>query len=875
VTATTTLVGRTSEGAFVAQRLAERRLVTLVGPGGIGKTSLARSVAERAAAHFPDGLRVVDLTVVDDADAVRESIAAQLGYSSFGALLDSPGDRPLLLVVDNCEHVVDAVADTIHQVLDSCRMPTVLATSRMALGVPGEAIVPIGPLELPPPGALTGAAVELFIERARDAGCHLEPSLEIAELCRGLDGVPLAIELAAARTRSMSPAELLERLGEGLDVLHRPRLRSAPRHRSLRAAIDWSFQLLDPDQQRIFTDLSVFSGPFSAPAAHAVVGEAHADLSATQDRLQDLVDASMLVAETSGATTRYRMLDTVRTLGRELLDRSGRRHLVEARFVDHVVSVAVDVIERGATTWADDALHDLLVAFGSIEVAVRWCLANDGEPDRVLLLTAVLWGLVHQAHTEAIGQLANVVVQRWRGSEHPMFADAVATAVTCQYMLGDHHGAIELASAHLADAERSPFAPATLRRAIAQAHRATGDTDAALRWFADAAGEARRLGLVSMATEAESARAQVFADLGRTDEALAAIDAARDEAQASHSGVGVAWATTIKGSILLRVDPAVAEKVLADALEECRSLSYDAGVGVCLRSLALAALLQDDVHTATTWVSELLDDMLARGTTYELRMVLDVAAPTLASAGLTDLARDLAATALSLPVVSITASVGHELFPLDATAGSALASRDAIRLLRNALAAPSDIDATTEERARGVFRSLGDTWEVGLGDHAVTVKAAKGLVDLATLLAVPGREVHCLDLAGAGVQQPDTGEVLDATARRAYEERVRDLQDELADAEADNDPVRAGRARHEMDSIVDELTRALGLADTVRTPGSTVERARSTVTQRVRASIRRIEALHPQLGRHLASSVRTGTYCCYDPELPVDWQLGS
>jgi hypothetical protein len=241
-------------------------------------------------------------------------------------------------------------------------------------------------------------------------------------------------------------------------------------------------------------------------------------------------------------------------------------------------------------------------------------------------------------------------------------------------------------------------------------------------------------------------------------------------------------------------------------------------------------------------------------------------------------AADLAATALSLPVVSITASVGHELFPPDPAGGRVLRIRDAILVTRaelNAVAAGGEPPAPAADAGErtGVFRRTGDFWEIGLGDVVATVRTGKGMDDLAALLRAPGREVHCLELMGTAVDERGTGEVIDATARRAYEQRVRDLQRELDEAEDDNDRGRAERARVELDAVVDELTAALGLGHRTRTAGGAAERARSAVTQRVRGTIRRIDKVHPPLGRHLRASVRTGTFCSYAPEDPVRWHL--
>jgi hypothetical protein len=318
-------------------------------------------------------------------------------------------------------------------------------------------------------------------------------------------------------------------------------------------------------------------------------------------------------------------------------------------------------------------------------------------------------------------------------------------------------------------------------------------------------------------------------------------------------------------------------RALDAALAEATRLRYEAAMSVALRSLALGDLCLDRPLEAAARVVELLEGLLARGSTYELRLVFDVAAALLARSGRAVAAADLAATALSLPVVSITASVGHELFPLDPTGGSVLPVRDAIRLTR------AEMDLLLSGRAAampdpdpgrsGVFRRTGELWEVGYGDGTATVVATKGMADLARLLGAPGREVHCLELAGAAVEEGGTGEVLDAAARRAYEARVRDLQQELDEAEADNDRGRAERAALELDAVVDQLTEALGLGGRSRNPGASAERARSAVTQRIRATIRRIDSVHPGLGRHLRASIRTGTFCSYAPEAPVRWQL--
>jgi hypothetical protein len=215
---------------------------------------------------------------------------------------------------------------------------------------------------------------------------------------------------------------------------------------------------------------------------------------------------------------------------------------------------------------------------------------------------------------------------------------------------------------------------------------------------------------------------------------------------------------------------------------------------------------------------------------------------------------------------------------LPAASRPPLLVRDAVVLARRELAHGREQSAVPPDAApvaptRAVFRRAGEVWEVEYANHAAHLRPSKGLDDLARLLAQPGREIHCLELAGAAVVQSSTGEVIDASARRAYEQRVRDLQADIDEAEADHDLARAERARVELDLLVDQLTAALGLGRKARRSGETSERTRSAVTQRVRVAIRRIDEAHPRLARHLDASVRTGTYCVYQPEESVHWLL--
>ena len=878
------LIGREHELTTLVDRLASRRVVTVVGPGGIGKTSLALAVADTVDGGYPLGAHLIDLTRVTAPDAVGGAIADQLGFPSFTALLDSPSDQPALLVVDNCEHVLDGAATAITQLVDACAAPSVLATSRSPLDIAGESLVVLGPLTMPGAGAVDPqvASVRLFLERARDAGVEIgdDQLAVVAELCRALDGLPLALEMAAARTRVMTPAEILARLGD-LDTLSRPRFRGADRHRSLRSTIEWSYEQLT-DVDRVFFDrLGVLAGRFDVAAAHAVASDPHHDVSATLRSIETLLNASLLVADhTEGGVSEYHQLATLRTYALERLAARGETSATWDRFVGHVIGKVVAVMTHGRRGWDAGVLGNLLSLYDDISAALRWCLDNDDDPGRALILLSVLWGVVQQGHAEDVSVMGEAVLQRWPEPEASLWADAAATVATCRYLLGRPAEAIELADHALSVARGSLFAPCTLRRVVGQAHWALGDATSSLHAFEVAAAEARQRHIAPLAMELDVFRAHILAETGEIDAALEALRATRDEAIQRGSDINEAWAITTEGYALLRSDLAAAAVVIDQALDASRRFGYPACIGANLQALAVVSVCRGRIREAAARLVELLGNITARGAVSELRTVLHVAAVVLDRAG-NPASAALAATAASLPVVSMFASPGYELLPLATSPGRLLPRREAVLVARRELVSvrdgaavspqlPSEPDTRRDDNA---FIRNGDFWQVSFADRGVTVKTSKGMVDLSRLIASPGREVHCLELVGATTDEASTGAVIDTTARRQYEERIRELQAEIDEAEAGHDHARAERAQVEFDAIVEHLTAALGLGRRVRdSTGSTVERARSTVTQRLRTTIKRLAEVHPELGRHLVASVSTGIYCSYRPEHPTDWR---
>ncbi len=341
----TVFVGREREVKELAETILSARIVTLTGVGGVGKTRLALQAAAEVVPSFRDGAWLVELAGVGSSDAVHDAVASALRLPtsslSVEGLVDYLRSRELLLIIDNCEHLLHPVATLADELLHNGPDVRVLATSREGLGVPGEHLWAVASLELPDPTEEAAAiaatdAFRLFVERAREASATFRLTDDgipaIAEVCRRLDGIPLAIELAAARVPALTPAEIASHLDRRFKLLTGGRRSAVPRHQTLRNAIEWSYQLLDPDEQLVLERLSVFAGDFGLAAAQAVAASENVDPLDVLDLLVRLVAKSLVVAEPRGATTRYRLLETVREFAWEHLgervetDEVSRRH---------------------------------------------------------------------------------------------------------------------------------------------------------------------------------------------------------------------------------------------------------------------------------------------------------------------------------------------------------------------------------------------------------------------------------------------------------------------------------------------------------------------------------------------------------------------
>ena len=378
------LIGRERLLEHLTEMVGEHRLVTLVGPGGVGKTSLAMELARIVGSQFDDGVHVVELVGVADGDATAAALATAIDVSLRksssidDAIVDLLRSRQSLLVLDNCEHLIEPVAELVARILREAPTISIVATSREPLAVAGELIWTVDPLPTDA-GAPNGAdaaleelaaipAVALFVARAKAA----DPSFVldsanaplVAEICRRLDGIPLAIELAAARARAIGVAEVAQRLDQRFGVLKAIRRGSDPRHRTMHDTISWSYDMLEPEEQGLFTSLSVFAGPFDLRSAEALAPEGDA-----LDLLTRLTERSMLAVRPGpGGSTRYELLETLREYGRTRLSDARSAELFAAH-ASHFAGVAgaVEVGLQGpgegaAIARAESSLADLRAA---------------------------------------------------------------------------------------------------------------------------------------------------------------------------------------------------------------------------------------------------------------------------------------------------------------------------------------------------------------------------------------------------------------------------------------------------------------------------------------------------------------------------------
>jgi predicted ATPase len=408
--ALTSFIGRERELVEIKRLLPGKRLLTIVGAGGIGKTRLALQAAAEVVDAYRDGVWLAELASIRDPALVPTTVAQALGVQ------EKPGTPPIeslrahlrsrqvLLILDNCEHLIEACAKLADAVLGEAKGATIIVTSREALRVAGEQIYPLQPLSLPEQVATAGTmerseAVQLFVDRVQRQlpDFELTPARApaVAEVCIHLDGIPLALELAAARARSLSVEQINARLGDRFRLLTGGSRTTLPRQQTLRATLDWSYDLLLEDERVVLRRLSIFPGAFTVEAASAVASDAAIDEFAVVDLLSQLVARSLAIADTNAGATRYRLLETMRAYALEKLSEVAEIEGCRRRHAEYFR----DLFERAPDDWlrlTDTELQaTYILELDHVRAALDWALGPDGDSEIGIALagaSGTLWG---------------------------------------------------------------------------------------------------------------------------------------------------------------------------------------------------------------------------------------------------------------------------------------------------------------------------------------------------------------------------------------------------------------------------------------------------------------------------------------------------
>jgi predicted ATPase/DNA-binding SARP family transcriptional activator len=605
--------------------------VTLIGPGGVGKTSVATRVAAVLAADDRDGPWWCELASVDRDGAVADVVMTELqanprqGMTTVEAVVDVLRPRRGLLLLDNAEHVVDGVAKLVSAITGGCAGIAVVTTSRERIGVVREQVIAVPPLDLPArdvpaadllaardaTGGGVGPAVELFTRRAAAASGFTLTSdnlPQVAEICRRLDGVPLALELAATRMRSMTPADLLERLSWRFRVLRGGRRTGAARHRTLRAVVDWSYDLLDEDSRLVFDSLSVFAGTFTLDAAEQVVATAGDGVDAhdVADVIARLVDASMVVAHTTDDIVSYALLDTLRDYGREQLEVRGEAHAARRAHAMYYIELAERVTARLFDP--DSALRVMALdhAVDELRAAHSWSMAHD--LGLALQLVAALPPYAeHRALGEAFAWAERAVEAADRaGVDSPHLAGAYGAAALSARFRGDLKTAASLAARAVADgpADRTSF---VARYTLSEVALYEGRLDDVLR-LADELEDVPTDGTDAVfVIWIRASRVLALAYQGHTDAAIAEAERFLEAGRRQEGPMTIAWASYVLAETLVEDDPTRALPLAEEALAHSRQLDDRFLTGVALVTAASLQARHGDAVRAVELFQETVD----------------------------------------------------------------------------------------------------------------------------------------------------------------------------------------------------------------------------------------------------------------------------
>src|SRR3954452_7478967 len=840
------LVGRDREIAELIEDVALAPLTTVTGPGGVGKTALALAVAAASAAQFPDGVFVVWLASLRSAEHIAGEVGAQVGMPRSGgqpyedALTDWLAERDVLLVLDNCEHVVSAVADLVESL--TARLPRlrVLATSREPLWAVDELSYRLAPLPVVDRDASiaeidASPAVLLFRERA---GASSQASLDtdragrlLAEICLRVDGLPLAIELAAARVVGLDLADISQHLDDLFELLPQVARRADGAQRSLRATVEWSDALLAEEERRLLRRMAVFAGGFDLAAIKEVCASEGQPAASVADLTARLVEKSLLLKQ--GDNGPYQLLETIRQYAAEQLAVVGEFDTIRERHARFYFGVALRESEAALTGPERTHLEVLRRIEDNTRVALECLLTVDPQAALELAASLNIYWWAQGKHREGIGW-----VERAREVAVEAPAEVQAKSLFCLAFLVAHdtddwHAAaklVDLGLDALAGASEPPLILGMLHCLRGECDVFNGDsTSAVVR--TETGLEVSSLypgtwGRGFCLWNAAYARLAV----GDEDTAVALLMEMHELASAAGYGIAGMVCCNLLGEIW------EARGVLdtSRAFWE-RALQLRRELGALRMRTAAARLGQDKAgHVHGTMATALL-------------AVARVAAKQ----------GDLATASKLL----------REGLPMAEEMRDVATAQEMAELLRKT----SEVEPTQ----RATLRPEGAVWRVDFNGTNVHVPDLKGLWHLRELVSRPREFIPALALMGASSEEPiprgDTGPVLDREALRQYRQRLAELDDELDDAAVHGDAKRQAKRSAERDALIAELKRATGLGGRPRRSGSPAEKARLNVTRTIRHAIIDLSTKVPELAAHLDESIVTGVSCCYEPRTNIAW----
>jgi predicted ATPase/DNA-binding CsgD family transcriptional regulator len=642
-------VGRERDLGDLALLLSNVRALTLCGPGGIGKTRLATRLGWQLADRFPDGVWLVEFADSTDPALAARQVATVLGVGeepdrpAAATLTDALRGRQLLLILDTCEHVVDAIADLVRDLIAACPLLRLVATSREPLRVRGETVWRVQPLSLPaapsladqtlvstsvpdltPAAAARHEAVRLFVDRAAAVrpGFALtsENCAHVIQLCRTLDGVPLAIELAAARIRALSVEQIADRIDDRFRLLASGDRTAPPRQQTLQAAVDWSFDLLTADEQILLRRLSVFAG-WSLDMAERVCADERIPVPQVLDLLAALIDKSLVALEDELAgDARYRLLDTIRQYASARLEESAEQDEFRQRHVRYLLSLAEDVVGlafvRDALPWSEQVKMYYRVAAeqANFRAALTFCLASRDAEHGLRLCSALRSPWVVQGDVaEGLSWFGRfLALDVWVPAA--VRARALMLSAELAFEHQDYASAARTAQAAVAMCTAYPASsPAGGLRILALISLRAGLAEQALERADSAIAAARQHSDEWEEGLGQAARAAILARSGQLTSAQAAFEVAL-ELLTGNNGWGVAHTLYGFGSLARsRRDNAGALRHFRNALQLFRQIGARTEMARCLAGIGWVALADLDVHTASASLSESLALSAATG----------------------------------------------------------------------------------------------------------------------------------------------------------------------------------------------------------------------------------------------------------------------